>query len=89
MKKIAVVGTCLWMVALVMCARLPAGERAATKHSWMGTDVGRVGPAGSHSQQDGTFTLHGAGGGVYIAGDSFYYVYLPLEGDGELTVRWV
>jgi hypothetical protein len=55
----------------------------------MATDVGRVGLAGKFEHMGGVLTLLGAGGGVYIAGDGFHYVYQPLQGDFDITVRAV
>jgi hypothetical protein len=73
------------MAALAATEELWGEETPAL--SWRGADVGKVGLAGSFTETDGVFTVRGAGGGVYIQGDAFYYVYQPLEGDGEITAR--
>jgi hypothetical protein len=36
---------------------------------WTGADLGRVGLAGRFAERSGVFTIHGAGGGLFVAGD--------------------
>jgi hypothetical protein len=52
------------------------------------TDVGVVGPAGSASYTNGTFTVNGAGNYPSTA-DAFHFVYQPLSGDGGIVARVV
>lgn len=76
----------LFTVVALTTGGEPWGEELPTP-TWTGADVGKVGLPGSFTEEKGVFTVRGAGGGVYIQGDAFYYVYLPLEGDGEITAR--
>lgn len=78
----------LWVWAALFVQLVHADQTPETG-PWTGGDVGRVGLPGDYVEKGGVFTVRGAGGGVYIAGDAFHYVYVPLHGDGELTVRAV
>jgi hypothetical protein len=55
-----------------------------------GRDVGNPSIPGGYAPQ-GTSVLMVFGGGADIGGtsDSFYFLYMPLKGDGELTVKVV
>jgi RHS repeat-associated protein len=57
--------------------------------SWLDTDVGSVGIAGSASYSSGTFTLNAAGTYIEGNGDAMHFVYQPLSGDGTLIARVV
>src|SRR5438128_2680995 len=80
---------CFMLLMITAPAEPRSPEPTAARQRWTGADVGRVGTAGKHSEKDGVFTLNGAGGGVFIAGDAYYYVYLPLKGDFDVTARAV
>jgi hypothetical protein len=63
-----------------------APVRPALPSPWAAQDIGAVGRpgfVGAVGQQ--SLTLNGAGQGIY--GDTFYYVYQPLNGDGTITTR--
>jgi hypothetical protein len=57
--------------------------------TWLDQDVGSVGVAGSATYTSGTFTLNGAGAGIYGSADAFHFVYQPLTGDGTVVARLV
>ena len=54
---------------------------------WKAQDVGAVGPAGSASSVDGTFTVRGAGADVWGTADAFHYVWQPITGDVDIVAR--
>ncbi|MGC2334142.1 MAG: IPT/TIG domain-containing protein, partial [Candidatus Acidiferrales bacterium] len=60
---------------------LPAG--------WSDADIGTVGLSGSSSYSNGTFTVEGAGAGIYGNADAFHFVYQSLSGDGSIVARVV
>jgi autotransporter-associated beta strand protein len=51
------------------------------------SDIGSVGIPGSASFSSGTYTIQGAGAGVYASTDAFRYVYQPSSGDCSVAVR--
>ena len=55
--------------------------------TWLDQDVGSVGVAGSASYTSGTFSVNGAGAGIYGNADAFHFVYQPLSGDGTIVAR--
>jgi hypothetical protein len=58
-------------------------------NSWLDQDIGTVGVAGSASSANGTFTVAGAGAGIYNTADAFHFMYQPLLGDGTIVARLV
>jgi hypothetical protein len=54
---------------------------------WVSVDVGAVGPAGSATHTNGTFTVRGGGADVWGTTDAFHYAYRPLSGDGSIVAR--
>ena len=54
---------------------------------WTNSDIGAVGLAGSASYSNGVFTVKGAGADIWGNADSFHFMYQPLSGDGQITVR--
>ena len=62
-----------------------------TAHSgfdaWSSTDVGTVGLSGSGSYSAGTYTVSGAGIGVWGTADGFQFVYQAMTGDGAVIAR--
>jgi RHS repeat-associated protein len=62
--------------------------------SFLDSDVGSVGIAGSASYASGVFTLKGGGNltpgsGGTVAPDGLHFVYQPLSGDGTIVARIV
>ena len=54
---------------------------------WLDQDVGVDGLAGSATFVNGTFTVQGAGAGVWHASDAMHFVYQGLSGDGSIIAR--
>lgn len=54
---------------------------------WQSADIGSVGVAGGAAYDDGGFNIAGAGSGIGGQADAFRFVYQPLNGDGQITVR--
>src|SRR5262245_46445149 len=50
-------------------------------------DIGQVGAAGSTSVSNGVYTVRASGVDIWGTQDEFRFVYLPLDGDGEITAR--
>ena len=68
--------------------RIGAAGAGSLPSPWQHADVGSVGIAGDASYSSGTFTVHGAGGGMASgAGDAFHFVYQPLTANGQIVVR--
>jgi YD repeat-containing protein len=57
--------------------------------TWLDDDVGSVGLAGSATYDGGTFTITGAGVGIWNSADGFHFVYQPLSGSGTIIARLV
>src|SRR5215467_1509259 len=56
--------------------------------SWVDTDIGSVGLAGSASVTGGgVFSISGSGADIYYSADAFHYAYQPLSGDGSIVAR--
>ncbi len=75
-------GMCLAFVLLwagPASAALPAG--------WSSRDIGTTG--GSAGETGGTWTVSGDGADIWGSSDAFYFAYLPLSGDGQITARVV
>jgi hypothetical protein len=64
-----------------------ASQSAGLPSPWAGTDVGRVGVAGSASFSNGTFTVNGSGVDISLTADGFYFVYKALSGNGQIVAR--
>jgi hypothetical protein len=58
-------------------------------NTWLDQDVGSVGLAGSASYTSGTFTVNGAGAGIFGNADAFHFAYQPLSGDSTIVARVV
>jgi regulation of enolase protein 1 (concanavalin A-like superfamily) len=54
---------------------------------WKDQDVGAVGPAGTASAANGTFTVKGAGADVWGSADAFHYVWQPISTDVDIIAR--
>ena len=54
---------------------------------WSSQEVGLTGVPGSFSAKDQTLTLRGSGADIWWAADSFYYLYVPWQGDGQMVAR--
>ncbi len=55
-----------------------------------GQDIGAPGIAGGYAPQGANvFMVFASGADIWGTADSFYYVFMPLTGDGELTARVV
>jgi len=53
-----------------------------------GRDIGNPSVPGGHADQGaGVLMVYGSGADIGGNADSFYFLHMPLKGDGELTVR--
>ncbi|MCA9235974.1 MAG: fibronectin type III domain-containing protein [Planctomycetales bacterium] len=50
-------------------------------------DIGSFTPAGSYSEDGGTYTVNGAGSDIWNNSDQFQFVYKSLAGDGTIIAR--
>jgi hypothetical protein len=70
-----------------------AYERGALPAGWASRDIGAVGTAQpgaawyDGAARGGTFIVRGTGTDVYNSSDSFHFVYAPISGDFELTLK--
>ena len=55
--------------------------------SWTGTDIGNTGVDGESCEENGVYTLKGAGANIWNASDQFHFMHRKLKGDGEISVR--
>jgi RHS repeat-associated protein len=56
---------------------------------WLDQDIGQTGVAGSATFANETFTVNGAGTGIYYSSDEVHFVYQALSGDGSIVARLV
>ena len=61
-------------------AVIPAG--------WADQDIGSS-TGGSANEAGGTWTVTGNGNDIWGTADAFHYVYVPLDGDGQMVARVV
>jgi regulation of enolase protein 1 (concanavalin A-like superfamily) len=54
---------------------------------WADGDIGAVGPKGSASFSNGTFSVTGSGADIWDSADAFHYAYQTLSGDGQIVAR--
>jgi Pro-kumamolisin, activation domain/IPT/TIG domain len=54
---------------------------------WWDGDVGLIGPAGSASYANGTFTVKASGQWIWNTADGMNFAYQPLSGDGTIVAR--
>jgi regulation of enolase protein 1 (concanavalin A-like superfamily) len=73
-------------IAVTVSAQ-PPPPPPALPDAWKAQDVGAVGPAGSASAANGTFTVQGAGADVWGTADAFHYVWQPISGDVDIVAR--
>jgi hypothetical protein len=64
----------------------PQAAMAGLPAPWAQADIGAA-PAGSTLYDGQRFTISANGMGVDGKADGFHYTYIPLKGDGSLTVR--
>src|SRR5260370_23622364 len=58
--------------------------------AWLHGYIGSVGVGGSAGYANGTFTVAGAGKGIFFTStDGLHFVYQPLAGDGTIVARVV
>jgi hypothetical protein len=56
--------------------------------AFQGKDIGSVATAGSFSYApNGVYTVQASGDDIFGQADAFHYVYLPLNGDGQIIAR--
>ena len=56
---------------------------------WENKDIGKVRVRGSVNFDDSIYRIEGTGMGIDSSHDECQFVYKPLNGDGEITVRFV
>lgn len=65
----------------------PTGATGNVPAPWANTDIGSPLTAGSTTFANTIFTVKGAGTDIWADADQEQYVYQPLTGDGDITVR--
>lgn len=55
--------------------------------AWFSKDIGTVQATGSATYSGGTFTITGSGADIYNNSDEFRFVYVQLDGDGEIRAK--
>jgi hypothetical protein len=83
------VSAALGLIVMLWAGEIRGAELPVVTPRWTGADLGRVGLAGSFAERGGVFTIHGAGGGLFVAGDGCYFVSSPMQRDFDVTVRAV
>ncbi|HYG76397.1 MAG TPA: FecR domain-containing protein [Planctomycetota bacterium] len=66
-------------VSIALSMKLPA--------PWEQIDIGNVRQPGSVVILDARFSMRACGTDIWEKSDGFYFVYQPLEGDGEIVAR--
>lgn len=51
------------------------------------TDIGRTGMDGEVCYKNGTYTITASGSDIWRAKDGFHFIYLPLEGDIDISMH--
>jgi len=69
------------------CRARKLASGAVLAAPFMSRDVGSVGLAGSASSCGGPFTISGSGADIWYQADAFQFVYVPMNGDGEIRAR--
>ena len=65
----------------------PAPPSGGLPAPWSSQDIGNVGPAGSATFSNGTFTVKGAGADIWYYSDAFHYVWRPMTGNVDVIAR--
>ena len=65
----------------------PAAAGGPLPSGWSHRDIGSVGPAGTATYSNGTFTVAGAGADIWGSADAFHYAYQTLSGNGQIIAR--
>lgn len=65
------------------------GGTTSWTDTWSYRDIGDVAAAGSVTYTGDNFTVEGSGRDIWNNSDEFYYVYQPLDGDGEISAQIV
>ena len=76
----------LW-ISFALVLSLVGDAPAAMPAGWQSRDIATTG--GSANESNGTWTVIGEGADIWGTSDAFYYAYVPLLGDGEITARVV
>jgi hypothetical protein len=76
----------VFRVVLLAAALVPAGA-GALGPQWTPLDIGKVGASGTLDRHVGRFTVVAYGSDIWIAGDSFRFVYLPVRGNGAISAQ--
>jgi len=75
------------LVSFALMLSLVGSASAVLPDGWQSLDIHTTG--GSADVNDGTWTVNGTGDDVWGWWDRFHYAYLPLTGDGQISVRVV
>ncbi len=68
---------------------LPSTICTGLPKSWESADIGNVEKAGFANFNGNTYTIVGAGTDIGGVNDQFQYAYIPLNGNGTVTARFV
>lgn len=56
-------------------------------NGWLHQDIGSPALAGNVCYDNGTFSIDGSGTDIYGTNDKFHFVYMPFNGNGQITAR--
>ncbi len=67
--------------------QINAAPGVGSSVAWANRDVGWVGVPGSVVAQEDSLAVRGAGADIWQRADSFFYVFIPWQGDGQFVAR--
>ena len=71
----------------VVAPSMAASVANALQGDWLGADIGGASAVGTSTVLGNTVTVASGGHDVWGTADGFHYVYQPLAGNGQITVR--
>jgi regulation of enolase protein 1 (concanavalin A-like superfamily) len=81
----------LWALTglLLLAGSLAPSFAATPKAPWETTDIGSTDPAGLSDEENGVWTIKGAGADIEGSSDNFHFAYQRVKGDATITAHFV